>query len=113
MIKIYHNPRCGTSRKTLALIEAAGHSPEVVLYMKDALTKNELKETLVKLNVKAEDIVRKKESIFKEIFQGKTLTDDEWIDAMIEYPKLMQRPIVIKGDKAILGRPIENVNDLL
>ena len=110
---IYHNPRCGTSRKTLAIIEEAGVKPEIRLYLKDALSSKELKETLKKLGMSADDILRKKEQIFKDEYKGKDLSESEWIDAMIEHPKLMERPIVIKGDKAILGRPPENVKELL
>ena len=112
-MKIYHNPRCGKSRQTLGLITESGVEPEIVLYMKDALTVEELSETINLLGIKPEALLRKKESIFKENFAGKSLTDAEWIQVMVEHPKLMERPIVIKGDKAIIGRPPENVLSLL
>jgi len=112
-MKIYHNPRCGTSRKTLGMIQDAGIEPEIVLYMKEPLSAKELKETISKLGISAEDLLRKKEQIFKDNFKGKSLSEDEWIEAMVEFPKLMERPIVIKGKKAILGRPPENVLALI
>lgn len=112
-MKIFHNPRCGKSRDTLKLIEAAGVEPEIVLYLVDTPTKEELAEVLSKLNVSAESILRKGEAIFKEKFKGKSLSEEEWLDAMVTYPKLIERPIVIKGDQAVIGRPPENVNSLL
>lgn len=112
-MKIYHNPRCGKSRQTLQLIEEAGIQPEIIHYVKEPVTVEELKAVLKKLGMKPQELLRKKEAIFKEKFKGKELSDDEWIAAMIEYPKLMERPIVVKGDKAVLGRPPENVEALL
>lgn len=112
-MKIYHNPRCGKSRQTLQLIEEAGIQPEIIQYIKEPVTVEELKGVLKKLGMKPQELLRTKEAIFKEQFKGKELSDDEWIAAMIEYPKLMERPIVVKGDKAVLGRPPENVEELL
>ena len=112
-MKILHNPRCRKSRETLALINDAGVDPEIILYLEDVPTKKELKDILSKLNIDPESLVRKGEAIYKEQFKGKELSDKEWIDAMIKYPKLIERPIVIKGKKAILGRPPENVLSLL
>ena len=112
-MKIYHNPRCSKSRQTLAIIEEKGADVEIVEYLNDMPTKSELKEILSDLGIAAEQLLRKGEADFKENFKGKTLSDDEWIDAMIKYPKLMERPIVVKDGKAILGRPPENVLELL
>lgn len=112
-MKIIHNPRCQKSRQTLALLEENGVTPDIVLYLKDHLTKDELKKVLKKLKMKAKDIVRKGEKIYKEMYKGQDLTEDQWIDAMIEHPSLIERPIVIKGHKAVIGRPPENVLDLL
>ncbi len=112
-MKIYHNPRCRKSRETLALIEAAGQSPEVILYLENMPSKKELKEIIKLIGIKPEELVRKGEAIYKDEFKGKSLTDNQWIDAMIKHPKLMERPIVVKGKKAIIGRPPENVNALL
>lgn len=112
-MKIYHNPRCRKSRETLALIEEKNINPEIILYLDEVLTEKELKGLLKKLNIPAEKLVRKGEPIFKEKFKGKELSEDKWIKAMVKYPKLIERPIVVKGKKAILGRPPENVNELL
>jgi len=112
-MKIYHNPRCRKSRETLALIKSAGQSVDVILYLEDMPSKKELKETISYLGIEPEDLIRKGEKIFKEEFKGKSLTASQWIDAMIKHPKLMERPIVIKGKKAIIGRPPENVNSFL
>lgn len=112
-MKIYHNPRCSKSRQTLALIEENGVDVEVVEYLKDIPTKAELKDLLSKLGIPAEKLLRKGEADFKDNYKGKTLSDDEWIDAMIQYPKLIERPIVLKDNKAVLGRPPENVLELI
>jgi arsenate reductase len=112
-MKIYHNPRCSKSRQTLQLINDANAEVEIVEYLNAIPTKKELKDILNKLGLKAEDILRKGEAAYKENFKGKILTNDEWLDAMITYPKLIERPIVVKGDKAVLGRPPENVLELL
>ncbi len=113
MITIYHNPRCSKSRQTLGLIEERGHDFVVKEYLKTPPTKEELKGVIELLGIKPEQLLRKGESDFKENFKGKNLSDDEWIDAMIAYPKLIERPIVLDGDKAVLGRPPENVLQLL
>lgn len=112
-MKIYHNPRCRKSRETLALIEEKGVTPEIVLYLEKAPTQKELKELLKLLKIKPEALLRKGEKIFKEKYKGKELSDAEWIKVMTKNPKLIERPIVVKGKKAILGRPPENVLDLL
>jgi len=112
-LKIFHNPRCRKSRETLQIIQQHKIEPEIVLYLDDVPTKAALKRILKKLDIKAENLIRKGESIFKEKFKGKSLTQAEWIQAMVDHPKLIERPIVIDGDKAILGRPPENVLSLL
>ncbi len=112
-MKIYHNPRCSKSRQTLELIKSNGVEPEVIEYLKEIPSENELKEVLSNLGIQAEELLRKGEAIFKEQYKGKTLTEDEWIKAMIEHPKLIERPIVVKGNTAVLGRPPENVLSLL
>ena len=112
-MKIYHNPRCSKSRQTLQLIKDAGVKVEIVEYLKTIPTKNELEMILMKLNLKPKDIIRKGEAVYKEKFKNSNFNDDEWIKIMIGYPKLIERPIVIKGNKAILGRPPENVLDLI
>jgi arsenate reductase len=113
IMKIYHNPRCGKSRETLKILQDNGVEPEIVKYLEDIPTAEELKNILGKLKMKPEALVRKTEKIYKEKFKGKELSDEEWIEAMIKYPKLIQRPIVVKGNKAVLGRPPENVKELI
>ena len=112
-MKIYHNPRCRKSRETLQLIEESGTEPQIIEYLKTPPTKAELKKLLKMLGLSAEQLIRKGEAEYKENYKGKKLSEEEWIDAMIKYPKLMERPIVVEGDKAILGRPPENVKALL
>lgn len=112
-MKFYHNPRCGTSRKALALLEEKGVEPEVIYYMDDPLLPEELEELLEKLDMSASELLRTKEDIWKEEFADKELTDDELVFVMIEHPKLMERPIFEVGDKAVLGRPAERVLELL
>lgn len=112
-MKIFHNPRCSKSRETLSLIKEQGIEPEIIEYLKEVPTAKELKDILMKLNLEAKDILRKGEEVYKQRFRGKNFTNEEWIQVMIEHPKLIERPIVVKGHKAILGRPPENVLDLL
>jgi len=96
----------------LQLIEANDIQPEIVLYLDSTPSGKELKDLLKKLGMKPMDLVRKGEAIWKENFRGKALTDDEIISAMVQNPKLIERPIVVKGDRAVLGRPPENVEEL-
>ncbi len=112
-MKIYHNPRCRKSRETLSLLEEKGQSPEIVLYLEDTPSVEELKSIILKLGITPFELIRKSESIFKEQYKGKELTDDQWIQVLIKHPKLIERPIVIKGKKAVIGRPPENVLELI
>lgn len=112
-MKIYHNNRCSTSRKTLAIIEEAGESPEIVEYLKTPPSEAELKDILEKLGMKAEEIVRKKETLYKEEYKDKKLTNAQWIKVLAKNPILIERPIVVRADKAVVGRPPENVKELL
>ena len=112
-MKIYHNPRCTKSRQALALLEENDVKPEIILYLDKPPTKTALKKILKMLGIKPEQLLRKGEAIYKENYKGKELTDAEWIDAMIAHPKLIERPIIVNGDKAVIGRPTENVLDLL
>ncbi len=111
-MKIYHNPKCSKSRQTLELIKNAGIEPEVIEYLKTIPTTEELKDILMKLNLNAADILRKGETAYKEIIKGKEFGEEELIQIMIENPKLIERPIVVRGNKAVLGRPPENVKVL-
>ena len=112
-MKIYHNPRCTKSRQTLALLQENGVEPEVVLYLDNVPTTDELRDLLAKLGISPIQLVRKGEAIWKENFKGKELSDDEIIAAMISNPKLIERPIVVKDQTAVLGRPPENALELL
>ena len=109
---IYHNPRCTKSRQGLALLEELKADYEVIEYLKELPTKAELKSVLKKLGMNAEELVRKSEAVYKSEFKGKTLSEDQWIAAMISEPKLIERPIIIKGDKAVIGRPTEKIKEL-
>ncbi|WP_422009166.1 arsenate reductase (glutaredoxin) [Roseivirga pacifica] len=113
MLTIFHNPRCRKSRETLQILEESGEMLEVIEYLKEVPSKEELGKLIEMLGIKPEQLLRKGEAIYKEQFKGKTLTDDEWIEAMVENPKLIERPIVTDGEKAVIGRPPENVKELL
>ena len=113
MITIYHNPRCSKSRQTLALIEEKGVDFTVKEYLKNPPSKEELKQIIDVLGIKPIDLIRKGEVEYKENFKGKILTDENWLDAMIEFPKLIERPIVLYKHKAVIGRPPENVHNIL
>lgn len=113
MIKIYHNPRCTKSRQGLEALEKSGEQFEVIKYLENIPTKDELRKVLGYLNISAENLVRKNEAIWKENYRGKNLSEEEILDAMIQYPKLIERPIVLKDNKAVIGRPTEKIFDLL
>ena len=112
-MKIYHNPRCSKSRQTLALLQENGVEPEVVLYLENIPTTEELTDLLSKLEIAPLQLIRKGEKDWKENYKGKELSDAQLIDAMIAHPKLIERPIVVKDNKAVLGRPPENALELL
>lgn len=112
-MKIYHNPRCSKSRQTLKIIEEHDVQPEIVKYLEEPPTADELREIVKMLGIKAEKLVRKGEKIYKENYKSKEMSEEDWIRAMTEHPILIERPIVIEGDKAVLGRPPENVISLL
>lgn len=111
-MKIYHNPRCSKSRQTLQIIKDNNQEVEVIEYLSHTPSKEELRDLLQKLELSPAQLLRKGEAIFKEQYKGKDLSDEEWIEAMIQHPKLIERPIVVKGNKAVLGRPPENVIEL-
>lgn len=113
MVKIIHNPRCAKSREAYAILKEKDIPFETIEYLKTPLSQKQITELLKMLGLKAEDIVRKKESLFKEKFANKKLTEKEWIKILSENPVLIERPIVIKDDKAVIGRPTEKVIELL
>lgn len=110
--RIYHNPRCSKSRSACALLAERGVDAEVVEYLKTPPTKEELRALLAKLGMKAEDLVRRGEEVFKRDYAGRTLDEEGWIEAMIAHPVLIERPIVVRGERAVVGRPPERVNEL-
>lgn len=112
-MNFYHNARCTKSREALQLLQDKNINPEIIEYMKEPLTPADLEYILDKLDMDAIDLVRKKEAIWKEEFADKELTEDEVILAMIEYPQLMERPILVNGDKAKVGRPPEDVLEIV
>jgi arsenate reductase (glutaredoxin) len=112
-ITIYHNPRCSKSRQALAFLEETGVHPEVVEYLETPPTRVQLEAILKKLRMKPEQLVRTGDELFKTKYQGRTLGDEEWLDALVEHPILMERPIVVKGERAVVGRPPEKVLELL
>ena len=110
---IYHNPKCTKSRATLALLQEHGIEPKVIEYLKAPPTAAELKAVIGKLGIGPEQLVRKGEEIYKTQYAGKKLTDAQWIEAMVSHPILIERPIVVTGNRAVIGRPPENVESLL
>ena len=111
-VRIYHNPRCNTSRKTLALLQEKGIQPEVVEYLKTPYTAMQLRTLLGQMNLPAKAVLRKKEAAAAGIDPDK-MTEAALIDAMVKHPILVERPIVVSGNKAALGRPPENVLSVL
>lgn len=110
---LYHKTNCQTSLSTLKLLKEHGVQPELRLYLDDVPTQKELSELIKKLGCKAIDIVRTKEPIYKEQYKDKTLTKKEWLKVLTEHPILINRPILVKGDKAIFCRPPEVVLDFI
>ena len=113
MITIYHNPRCTKSREGLCEIENLNQPFEIRKYLDEPFTEKELKEVIKKLNIKPLELVRTKESIWIENYKGKELTDDQIIDALLKNPKLIERPIIVNGNKAVIARPKEKINEIL
>jgi len=113
MIKIYHNPRCGKSREGLQILENSGKDFEVVKYLDEIPSKEELENILQKLGIEPIALIRKKEKIWIENFKGKNLSNDAIIQAMISNPILIERPIVINGNKAVIGRPPQDIEKIM
>ena len=112
-MKIYHNNRCRKSREGLAILENSNQQFEIINYLDNPPSKKELKEILKMLGFTPMQLVRKNEAIWKENYKNKELSDNDIIEAMIENPKLIERPIVVKGTKAVIGRPPENIKEIL
>ena len=109
MIQILHNPRCGKSREGVALLEESGQPFEIIKYLDKPLNEKELTLLIEKLNIQPFDLVRQKEKIWIEQFKGKNLSDGAIIKAIATYPILMERPVVISGNKAVIGRPPQKI----
>jgi arsenate reductase len=112
-LTIYHNPKCSKSRETLALLQGRSVQPRIVEYLKTPPTAAELEAIVGKLGIRPEQLVRKGEDIYKSKYAGRKLTDAEWIAAMIADPILIERPIVVAGSRAAIGRPPEAVLSLI
>lgn len=113
MLTIWHNNRCGKSRTALQILEEKGISFEVKKYLETPPSEKEIKEVLKKTGLKAHDIIRTGETVYKENFKGKNLSEAEWIKVMTAHPILIERPIVINGEKAVVARPPEKVLEIL
>jgi len=109
---VYHNPRCSKSRLALQYLEEKGKTFDVVEYLKAIPSAEDLDRVLTQLGIEPEALLRKNEVDYKEHFKGKELSRNEWIEAMRTYPKLIERPIVIKGNRAVVARPAEKIVDL-
>ncbi len=112
-MKIWHNNRCSKSRCAVQLLEEKHLKFEEYKYLETPPTVKELTDLLTMLDIPAEKLVRKGEPIFKEKFKGKNLSDKEWVKAMVEYPKLIERPILVNNGKAVIGRPPENILEII
>ena len=112
MITIYHNPRCKKSRAGLEFLKSKTNDFTIVEYLKNPIDEDELEKLLVKLNKKPQEMIRTQEAVYKQNFKGKDFTDKEWIKIMVENPKLIKRPVVVKDNKAVWGDPAENINEL-
>ncbi len=112
-ITIYHNPRCQKSREALAILNERPRSVEIVEYLKTPLNEKQVRDILDRLAVPAEELVRKDEAVYKSEYKDKNLSEEEWIRALVRNPILLQRPIVLKGNEGVIGRPPELVRELL
>jgi len=113
MIQIFHNARCTKSRECLAFLNDTKQDFEIIKYLETPPTFEELKDIISKLNIQPIELVRQKEPIWIEKFKSKKLSDDQIMQAMTDHPILIERPIVIHGDKAVIARPIENIQSII
>lgn len=113
MITIYHNPRCGKSRECLAFLETSNQQFEVVKYLETSLNFKELSVIIQKLKITPIELIRTKEVIWIDNFKGKPLSDKEIIQSMVDYPILMERPIAVYGEKAVIARPLDRIKEIL
>jgi arsenate reductase len=113
MIQIYHNPRCGKSRNCVAFIEVARKEYEIIKYLENPPTNDEMASLIKKLNLRPLELVRQKEKIWTENFKNTKMTDEAIIQALVAYPILIERPIVINGNRAIIGRDLDKIADFI
>jgi len=113
MLRIYHNPRCGKSREALKIIEQNSEKIQIIEYLKLPPTEDELRDIINKLGIRPEQLIRKNENLYKENYKGKEYTDVEWIHILAGNPILIERPIILNEDRAVIGRPPEKVRELL
>ena len=112
-LTIMHNPRCSKSREALKIVEENGINAEIVKYLETPPTKEEIKELLKMLDINARDLMRTKEDVYKELHLKDIRDEEKLIEAMAEHPRLIERPIIIKDGKAIIGRPPSKIVDFL
>ena len=112
-MKLYHNPRCSKSRQGLAILKEKNLEFEIVEYLKSPLNKEEISDIISKLKIQPIDLVRKNELVWKEKFKNKNLDNDQILSALVEYPKLIERPILVNGNSAIIGRPPEQLISII
>lgn len=110
---IYHDPQCSKSCNALEALREKGVEPRVIEYRKDVPSEQEFEMLLMKLDKPATALLRRNEPLFKRKFEGFSFHEHEWVRVMREHPELIERPIVVKGHKAVIARPIDNINDLL
>ncbi len=113
ILTVYYNPRCSKCREAVALVSERGYNTVLIKYLDTPLSKETLSSLLHKLGMKPLELIRKGEEVFKQHFAGRTLSDEEWLDALVAYPVLMERPVVVRGNKAIVARPAEKVLETL
>lgn len=113
MITIWHNPKCAKSREALKLLEEKGEGIEIVKYLEKSPSRDEIVSLLKKLGVSARELMRTKEDLYRELGLSKVDDEEKLIDALAEHPRLIERPILIEGKKAIIGRPVEKVIEFL
>ena len=112
-VTLYYNPRCSKCREALCVLEEKGIEPKIIEYLKTPPTEKQLNDILKKLGLKAEELLRKKEPLFIEKYKNKKLSNAEWIKVMCKKPVLIERPIAIEGNKAVIGRPAERIIEIL
>ena len=112
-MQIYHNPRCKTSREGLKYLEERGYEIQVVNYMQDGISVDELRTILKKSRLSVDDLIRKQEQLYKDEYKGKELSQEEWLTILSENPKLLQRPIVVNGSNAVLAQPPNEIDKIV